>query len=73
MEMKVMAVSGGSDIVCGKEGGGTLSLELEKAFDLIARAGCTVHSVKFTTILKDGELIHTAFVLAKEGPDEKHR
>jgi aerobic-type carbon monoxide dehydrogenase small subunit (CoxS/CutS family) len=72
-KMKAMVVSGGSDIL--RDEGisqGTLSLNLEEAFDLIERAGCAVHSLRFSTVLMDGKPLHSALILIKETADEKH-
>jgi aerobic-type carbon monoxide dehydrogenase small subunit (CoxS/CutS family) len=71
--MKAMTISGRSDILCDKgTSKGTLSMGLEEAFGLIERAGCTVHSIRFSTVLMDGEPLHSALILIKEEPDEKH-
>lgn len=68
-----MTVSGGSDIVRGEgKTSGTLSLCLEEAFDLIKRAGGTVHGVKFTTVLAEEGPLHSALILFTDKTDEKH-
>jgi hypothetical protein len=70
--MKAMAISGVSDVF-RDEGRckGTLSLNLEEAFDLIARAGGTVHGVRFTTVLADNEPLHSALILFTDGGANK--